>query len=106
MVCLLTPLSVFHSFHSGLLLPIPDISMLNCTSTENGITLTVVCIPPLDAPVVDTILCSVDGAPLKPCSELKESSQTKRGQKYVRFNSLTTDLHNITYIVAFYQLVT
>ena len=68
---------------TGLLLPVPDISLLNCISqTEEVTRLKVTCTPPDEAAKVVELVCSVDGEPLKPCSQLS-NRRKKRGVNYL-----------------------
>ena len=68
---------------TGLLLPVPDVSSLNCISqTEEVTRLKVTCTPPDEAAQVAELVCAVDGEPLKPCSQLS-NRRKKRGVDYL-----------------------
>ena len=65
----------------GLLLPVPEVSSLNCASVTEEEILTVTCSPPDGAAEVAELLCSVDGEPLKSCSQLPSRRRRKRGER-------------------------
>jgi hypothetical protein len=68
----------------SLLLPVPDVSTLDCVSqTEQQTTLRVTCTPSDDAARVAELVCSVDGEPLRPCSTLSNRRKKRAAEPQV-----------------------